>query len=89
MTHIRAERAVVYRNLVAEFDSAPDGFSDTDDMLYQQVVAYVDSVDEISISLLQRKFKIGFNRSARIIDYLEKQGRIMPPEGAKPRKVIH
>jgi DNA segregation ATPase FtsK/SpoIIIE-like protein len=89
VTHIRAERAVVYRNLVPEFDSAPDGFSDTDDMLYQQVVAYVDSVDEISISLLQRKFKIGFNRSARIIDYLEKQGRIMPPEGAKPRKVIH
>jgi DNA segregation ATPase FtsK/SpoIIIE-like protein len=89
VTHIRAERAVVYRNLVTEFDSAPDGFSDTDDVLYQQVVAYVDSVDEISISLLQRKFKIGFNRSARIIDYLEKQGRIMPPEGAKPRKVIH
>ena len=56
--------------------------------LYQDVQKFLQQLEEISISLLQRKFRIGYNRSARIIEMLESQGRIMPLEGGKTRKVI-
>ena len=44
--------------------------------------------DEVSISMIQRRFRIGFNRSARIIETLEARGLIMPNDGSKMRKVI-
>jgi S-DNA-T family DNA segregation ATPase FtsK/SpoIIIE len=48
----------------------------------------LNEIDEVSISLLQRRFRIGYNRSARIIDMLESQGLIMPADGGKTRRVI-
>jgi len=62
--------------------------TDEDAALYQQVIELVRSLDEISISLLQRKLKIGYNRSARMIDYLESQGLILPSNGSKMRRVV-
>jgi len=56
--------------------------------LYQKVIELVETVDTISISLLQRKLRIGYNRSARMIDYLEAHGMILPSDGGKMRKVI-
>ncbi len=56
--------------------------------LYQQVVAIIKTMDEVSISSLQRRLRIGYNRSARMIDYLEAHGMILPSEGAKARKVL-
>ena len=41
-----------------------------------------------SASLLQRKFKLGYNRAARIIDLLEERGIIGPQNGSKPREVL-
>ena len=41
-----------------------------------------------SISLLQRRFRIGYNRAARLVDELEAHGVIGPSEGSKPRKVF-
>ena len=43
--------------------------------------------DKASIGMLQRMFKIGFNRAARIMDQLEEAGVVGPEEGTKPRKV--
>ena len=60
-----------------------------DASLYNQVIDFLSHAEDVSISLLQRKFRIGYNRSARIIEMLEMQGRIMPPDGTKSRKVIH
>jgi S-DNA-T family DNA segregation ATPase FtsK/SpoIIIE len=57
--------------------------------LLAQINSYLETIDEVSISSLQRHFKVGFNRSARIIELLEAQGRIMPSSGGKTRKVIH
>ena len=42
----------------------------------RQVIAFLDEIDEVSISLIQRRFRIGYNRSARIIDLLESRGMI-------------
>ncbi len=59
------------------------------DELYEQIIEYASQVGEISISLIQRKFKIGYNRAARIMDLLEEDGLVGPPQGAgKPRKFL-
>lgn len=59
------------------------------DELYEKVIEYASQVGEISISLIQRKFKIGYNRAARIMDLLEQDGLVGPPQGAgKPRKFL-
>lgn len=57
------------------------------DALYDEAVEYVTEAQKASTSLLQRRFGIGYNRSARIIDELEKNGIIGPSNGSKPREV--
>ncbi|MFC1894639.1 DNA translocase FtsK [Candidatus Dependentiae bacterium] len=59
-----------------------------EDELYPEVIEFVRTRDEISISMLQRYYKIGFNRSAKIIERLELDGLIAPAQGSKPRKVL-
>ena len=59
-----------------------------DDPLYNDIVEFVISTQKASASLLQRKFKLGYNRAARIIDLLEERGIIGPSNGSKPREVL-
>lgn len=58
------------------------------DELYEQAKALVVEMQTASISLLQRRFRIGYNRAARLVDELEEHGVIGPSEGSKPRKVF-
>ena len=83
----RNQQRAQYQELDDSFANSADALYDNDP-LYHDVLRYLDEVDAVSISLLQRRFKIGYNRSARIIDMLESQGRIMPAQGSKVRKVI-
>lgn len=85
--HIRAEQEVVYHEIPEDIVQGHD-LNDADDQLYQEVLAFIEEVDDISISLLQRRFRIGYNRSARLIEMLAAQGRIMPADGSKTRKII-
>lgn len=59
-----------------------------DEPLYGDIVEYVISVGMASASLIQRRFKLGYNRSARAIDLLEERGIIGPDNGSNPRKVL-
>lgn len=59
-----------------------------EDPLYEEVKAYVIDVQKASTSLLQRRFGIGYNRAARMIDLLESNGIIGPAQGSKPREVF-
>ena len=61
---------------------------DNDDPLYNDVVEFVVNIGKASASLLQRKFKVGYNRAARLIDQLEERGIIGPQQGSKPREVL-
>lgn len=69
---------------VQKVDSSDE--ADTDP-LFSQVVDFIRQEQKVSISLLQRRFKIGYNRAARIVDALTERGMVGPQEGSKPRKV--
>ena len=59
-----------------------------DDPLYDEIVEFVITSGKASASLLQRRFKLGYNRAARIVDLLEERGIIGPQNGSKPREVL-
>ena len=61
---------------------------DGDDPLYNEIVEFVIKTGKVSASLLQRKYRLGYNRAARIIDILEERGIIGPQNGSKPREVL-
>lgn len=58
------------------------------DPMYKEVVEFAIETGKISASLIQRRFKLGYNRAARLIDLLEARGIIGPQNGSKPRKVL-
>ena len=60
----------------------------SDDPIYDEVVEFAISTGKVSASLLQRRFRLGYNRAARIIDLLEDRGIIGPQNGSKPREVL-
>ena len=59
-----------------------------EDPLYNDIVQFVIESQKASASLLQRRFKLGYNRAARLIDLLEERGIIGPANGSKPREVL-
>ncbi|EOH92532.1 DNA translocase FtsK [Enterococcus villorum] len=58
------------------------------DELFEEAKSLVIEMQTASISLLQRRFRIGYNRAARLVDELEAHGVVGPSEGSKPRKVF-
>ena len=60
----------------------------TEEPLYNDIVEFVVTQGKASASLLQRRFKIGYNRAARAIDILEERGIVGPSNGSKPREVL-
>ena len=62
--------------------------AESQDELYQEVVEMVTEMESASISMIQRRFRVGYNRAARLIDELEANGIVGPSEGSKPRKVL-
>ncbi len=62
--------------------------SEPEDELYPEVLEMVSGQETASISMIQRKFRIGYNRAARLIDSLEAHGVVGPQDGSKPRKVL-
>lgn len=67
---------------------AREKFTDEKDELFNDAVELVGHHEMASASLLQRRFKIGFNRAARLIEQLEEEGIVEKGYGSKPRKVI-
>lgn len=60
----------------------------TEEPLYDEIVDFVIEQGKASTSLLQRRFRLGYNRAARCIDLLEDRGIIGPQNGSKPREVL-
>ena len=58
------------------------------DEKYDEAVAFVADLGQASISLVQRRFRVGYNRAARMIEKMEQQGVVGPSDGVKPREVL-
>ena len=72
-------------------DNYNDGYvseEEYDDPLYNEIVDFAIRSGKISASLIQRKYRLGYNRAARIVDLLEERGIIGPQNGSKPREVL-
>lgn len=81
-----------YNDDVTEKSKVPTSFdykkSDQDDELYEEAKEIVIRAGKASASLLQRRLRIGYARAARLIDLLEDNGIVGPPDGAKPRDIL-
>lgn len=71
-------------------DGAPatGDVSDDADVMLGQCIEFVVDLGEASVSKLQRRFKLGYSRAARIVDQMEERGIVGPSEGSKPRQVL-
>jgi S-DNA-T family DNA segregation ATPase FtsK/SpoIIIE len=86
-----AEFAVDFEEWAREDEGGVDGNAPgemNNDPMYREAVEFVLTQGKASISLIQRRFRIGFNRAARYIEQMETDGMLGPQEGSKPRKVI-
>lgn len=70
-----------------EHSNVQDSAEDTDDLLPDAIELVVRS-GQASVSMLQRRFRIGYNRAARIVDMMEARGIVGPQDGSRPRQVL-
>lgn len=79
-----------FENIVVADDQERGGGDGGErDELYQRVIDFADAAGEVSISSIQRRFKIGYNKAANIMELLAEDGLVGPPKGAgKPRDFL-
>jgi S-DNA-T family DNA segregation ATPase FtsK/SpoIIIE len=88
---IKQDGEVEYsEEMIEKITSSPglDEFSEESDPLIEDAIAFVVEREKASTSMLQRKFRIGYNRAARMMEELQARGLVGPEDGAKPRKVL-
>ena len=61
---------------------------DEDDPVYDQAIELVARMEEVSVSKLQREMRLGYNKAAKIIERMEREGLVGPANGVKPRQVL-
>ena len=90
--HLKAQGKPVYdENILKPREEESEGGAEEDDLsdeLYDQALATVAEMKQVSISMLQRKMRIGYNRAARMIERMERDGVVGPADGARPREVL-
>ena len=90
--HWKSQGKPVYDNNILkpkeEGEELMDMESEVPDELYDQALAAIAELRTVSISMLQRRMRIGYNRAARMIERMEKEGVVGPADGAKPREVL-
>ncbi|HSR58384.1 MAG TPA: DNA translocase FtsK [Candidatus Binataceae bacterium] len=87
---LRAQGAPDYRMEILETkptsEELGDEFGEKDEM-YDDAVRIVMETGQASISMIQRRLRIGYNRAARMVELMEHEGLVNPPDGARPREV--
>ncbi|MCX5807978.1 MAG: DNA translocase FtsK 4TM domain-containing protein [Proteobacteria bacterium] len=74
--------------ILEERDDESNGEEEMDDEKYREAVEFVIDKGEASISMVQRRFRVGYNRAARIVERMEREGVVGPSDGVKPREVL-
>ena len=90
--HLKAQGKPVFdESILKPREEDVEGGGEEDELsdeLYDQALATVSEMRAVSISMLQRKMRIGYNRAARMIERMERDGVVGPADGAKPREVL-
>lgn len=79
---------VTTQELNGEKDSKKENPGDEEDELFEDAVEAVMDAHQASSSMLQRKFRIGYTRAARLVDAMEERGIVGPADGSKPRPLL-
>jgi len=90
MKFIKQQGRPTYRPEVLEAKREIEAAAAADeeyDEMYDQALAIVTETQQASISMIQRRLRVGYNRAARMIEQMERDGVVGPPDGAKPREV--
>lgn len=69
-------------------EAEEEEFDGVEDPMYQDAVKVVLQMGKASTSILQRRLRLGYGRAARILDMMEREGIIGPPDGSRPREVL-
>lgn len=77
-----------YEEAMIPTDEPHQEFDEQTDELYDEAVNLVLEQQSASVSMLQRRFRIGYARAARIVDQMEMRGVVGPPDGSRPRQVL-
>ncbi|MBI3815695.1 MAG: DNA translocase FtsK [Nitrospinae bacterium] len=87
---LKKQQKPVYDEMILKpkIEETAEGEGEDFDEFYDQAVALVAKTRQASISMVQRRLRIGYNRAARLIELMEKQGLVGPADGAKPREVF-
>ncbi len=89
VSYVRGQGQAEYdESLVPEVDDEVQETEEVLDELYDQAVQIVLEAKQASVSLLQRRMRVGYTRAARLIDSMEARGIVGPYEGSKPREVL-
>ncbi|CAI6033295.1 hypothetical protein PAECIP112173_00719 [Paenibacillus sp. JJ-100] len=89
VNYVRGQGEAQYdESLVPEVDDSNQATEEVQDELYEQAVQIILEAKQASVSLLQRRMRVGYTRAARLIDSMEARGIIGPYEGSKPREVL-
>lgn len=87
-SQIKAQREPVYVDYESRVDDTA-AVDEEDRALYKTVIEFLRTINHVSVSQVQRQFRIGYNRASRVMDLLEKQGVVVNVDGAKSRRVVH
>jgi DNA segregation ATPase FtsK/SpoIIIE, S-DNA-T family len=85
---LKTQGTPTYHEEILEEREEPADEEDMNDEKYEEAVEFVYEKGEASISMIQRRFRIGYNRAARIVERMEKEGVVGPSTGIKPREVL-
>jgi S-DNA-T family DNA segregation ATPase FtsK/SpoIIIE len=91
VSHIKEQGQPIYDETILKEPEKTGGNGEEDgenDELYDQAVKIVAETKQASISMVQRKLRIGYNRAARMIERMELEGVVGPADGSKPRQVL-
>lgn len=86
--YVIEQQKAEYEESMIPTDEPVREFDEEKDDLYDEAVQLVIEMQSASVSMLQRKFRIGYSRAARIMDQMEMRGVVGPPDGSRPRQVL-
>ena len=89
VSRLKSQRKPIYdEQLLAKQDKPAEAMITEKDELYETAKGLVLNTGQASTSFLQRRLRLGYSRAARILDLMEQDGLVGPPQGSRPREVL-